>query len=295
MVLHQHAADGAPTVHVVVLGSRGVVAVAVGHFAQSNASAVHFAHGIDAAVSVEGQGESILAQRLVPVDAALVTIGLEAKLATCHLVVGDVGDSAGSRRSIRILLEAVAVGVGHAVGRVAPGVGVHRLHLGDGDTVDVVHHLARSHPSCKPVIVALIAAHLDARDAVGEGAVACGIADEACVGSVGGVVNVDADDTDAVLELCVVAPVPGGETRTVLVGGSDVATHYEVFHRASEVVEHACLLSLEIIVERDGVALSVEGARIRGGVVAEHEVQSLDVARQHHICAFVASHLSPSL
>ena len=97
VVLHELSADGAPSVDIVMLGSRCVIRVAVGHVAQGNAGAVHFAHGIDLFVAFrEGQWESILSQRLIPVDAALVTICLEAKFACFHHVVGDVGATAGS-------------------------------------------------------------------------------------------------------------------------------------------------------------------------------------------------------
>ena len=89
------------------------IAVAVGHIAQSNACAIHFANGINLCVTIrEGQGESILSQRLIPVDAALVAICLEAKFATCYLVVGDVGAAVRSCCCISILLKAVAVGQG---------------------------------------------------------------------------------------------------------------------------------------------------------------------------------------
>ena len=87
------------------------VVVAVGHIAYGHSGAVHFAHGIDLCMTIgEGQGDVVRAQRLIPVDAALVTVCLEAEFASCHHVVGDVGAAAWCRSRISILLQAVAIG-----------------------------------------------------------------------------------------------------------------------------------------------------------------------------------------
>ena len=141
------------------------------------------------------------------------------------------------------------------------------------------------------MIVALIATHFDSRKAVRKGTTAGCIADEASIGGIGCVVDIDADDADAVLEPCIVAPVPSGKACTVLVGSADVAAYDEVLHSACEVVEHAGLFSFEVVIECDGVPCSVEGARVRSGVRTEHEVQALDVASKYDVCTFIASHL----
>ena len=295
VVGHEVAADGAPAVHVVVLGCGCRVVVAIGHFAYGYACAVHFAHGIDLLVGAEGHGDVVLAQRLVPVDGALVAVGLEAELAACHLVVGDVGAAAGGGSAVGILLQTVAVGEGGAVGRVVPGEGVHRLHLCYGDAVGVVHRFTACHPSHEAVVVVLVALHLDGGDAVAEGGIVPGVADEASVGGIGVVVHVDADHADAVLEAGVVAVVPGGQSGAVLEAGADMSAHDEVLHRAGEVEEHAGLLPLEVVVEGDGVPSAVEGAGIGGVACTEHEVETLDVCREDDARALIAGQLRPCL
>ena len=98
------------SIDVVVLGSGRRIAVAIGHIAYRNACTVHFAYGKDLLVGAERQGDVVRAQRLIPVDAALVAVGLEAEFASCHHVVGDVGAAAWCRSRISILLQAVAIG-----------------------------------------------------------------------------------------------------------------------------------------------------------------------------------------
>ena len=211
MVLHELTADGAPAIDIVVLGCRRVVGVAISHFAQRYTCTVHFAYGIDLFVPIrEGQGISILSQRLIPVDAGLVAICFEAKLASCHLIVGNIGTAARRRCCICILLKAVAIGVRGTFSGITPRESAHGFHFCNGDTVDVVHRLSRCYPASKAVIVALIASYLDGRETVDKGTAAGCIADEACVRCVGSVVNIDADDATNVLEPCVVAPVPSG-------------------------------------------------------------------------------------
>ena len=173
VVLHERAADGAPAIDVVVLGSGRRIAVAIGHIAYRNACTVHFAYGIDLCMTIgEGHRNVVFAQRLIPVDGALVAVGLEAEFAAAHLVVGDVGAAAWCRSRISILLEAVAVGEGSTVCGVAPREGVHRFCFLDGDAVGVGNRLSACHPSHEAVVVALIALHLDGGDAIAEGGVA---------------------------------------------------------------------------------------------------------------------------
>ena len=119
------------------------IAVAISHVAYCNACAIHFAHGIDLCMTIgEGQRNVVFAQRLIPVDAALVAVCLEAEFASCHHVVGDIGAAAWRRSRISILLQAVAIGEGGTVCGVAPREGVHGLYFCNGDTVDVVHRLS---------------------------------------------------------------------------------------------------------------------------------------------------------
>ena len=240
--------------------------------ASARAVAFQLTSGINLCMRIEGNGRGVLAERLIPVDFALVAIQLVAELAACQ-VLGDEGALHGSNLVEIVAVvdfdgtarmrQGEAVACARAVFELASGVAIVQDCIGCavGPAGEAAVHRAAG------------IAHLAERSAVVEGDVgvvgaqhAC-IALYACCGLAGNVYI----GHYVLHEHCAFSTADEGSE----VDGcrNHIALNAQVADGGSvDVSKQTAIVAGDVVAVRYGVALAVERAGILVGAIADHDV-----------------------
>ena len=228
---------------------------------------------------IERSRLSVLAERLIPVDFALVAVQLVAKLTRSYLVFGNLCslcfaygiDVVAVVGDICSATECVAVAGASAFGQFASGVAIVE---GRDRSIGSECHEAAVHRGAG-------VAHCAKRSTVVEGDVAVEISSHAAVACYAAAVASDVDIRHYVLYQHIAGCIAYQSTEV------NALHHSSAFHKqvadgcAVKVAEETVVRFYISIIIGNGVSLAVEGAGILVGAVADHDVAGeFDVGSQ---------------